>query len=105
MAYGSVVQHRVSLSREKAGHQHEINSRLLFTKWRKEFKAELATVWLRHLQQGMEASIEGDFTAAILATSHVLARVVADSMLQQEESYWARALHRKDVNINVAAHC
>jgi len=105
MAYGSVVQHHVSLSREKSGQQNEINSRLLFAKWRKEFKAELASVWLRHLQQGVQAPIDGQFAAAMRATPHMLARVVADSMLQQEESYWARTLDRQDVNGNVAAHC
>lgn len=105
MAYVSVVQHHVSLSREKSGQQREINSRLLFQKWRKEFKTELATVWLRHLQQGMQAPIDGQFTAAMLATPHVLARVVADSMLQQEECYWARTLDQHDVNFSVAAHC
>jgi len=109
MAYGSVVQHHVSLSRGRTSQQNEENSRHLYARWRKEFKAELANVWLARLQAGAQTTQgdapDGQFTAAMLATPHVLARLMAESVLQKEEVCWARMLDGEEPNANLPARC
>ena len=106
MAYRSVVQHHVSLSRGRADVQNERNSRHLYTRWRKEFKTELARVWLAQLQADsqmpLSGVIDGQFTPAMLVTPNALARVVAESLLLQQECHWSRTLDGVDVNANLA---
>ncbi len=107
VACGSAVRHHVSLSRNRADAQNERNSRRLFSKWRKEIKTELADVWLGQLQKHGTLSqfVDGELSAQHLATPHALARVLAESKLQQEEGYWARTLDGEVVNAGIADRC
>jgi hypothetical protein len=109
VAYGSVVQHHVSLSRSGADAQNERNSRLLYVRWRAEFKTELARVWLGRLQTALQSpqieAMDEKFTPAMVATPQTLALVLAESVLQQEECYWERTLDDVDGNSNLAERC
>lgn len=109
MAYRSVVGHHVSLSRDRSSPQNEINSRHLFSLWRTEFKRELARVWRCQMALNDPAlrlrGMDGQWRAAVLPTPHALAQVMAESVLQQEECYWARTLDGADIHAGVATRC
>jgi GT2 family glycosyltransferase len=105
----SAVRHHVSLSRDRADPQNEHNSRRLFTKWRKEIKTELAGVWLALLQKQdplqLAQYLDGEISAPHLAKPHAFSRVMAESVLQQEECYWARTLDGEDINAGLLERC
>jgi hypothetical protein len=51
MAFGSVVRHHVSLSRDRSSLQNERNSRLVQARWRIRVKWEMTQVWVKELQR------------------------------------------------------
>lgn len=101
MAYRSVVQHHVSLSRNRTSLQNEVNSRLLYQKWRPQLKQELARVWQQGLR-GDGVALLGDaldgLQPAFLATPFAAAQVMSESALIREESRWIRLLDQTDPN-------
>ena len=114
MAYHSVVQHHVSLSRSGTSLQNERNSRLLFQKWRPQIKREAAQVW----QQGLcgnaaapmnNAPVElgelGELAPTFAATPFAAAQVLSESALMREEARWARLLDKTDPNAGLESHC
>jgi len=109
MAYRSVVAHHVSLSRDRASPQNEVNSRHLQACWRSEFKRELARVWharLTRLAPPMHhQGLDGQWRTDVLATPHALAQLIAENVLQQEEDYWARTLDQIEPHAMVADRC
>jgi GT2 family glycosyltransferase len=105
MAYQSVVQHHVSLSRDRTNLQNEVNSRLLYQKWRPQLKQELARVWQQGLR-GDAAALLGDaldgLQPAFLATPFAAAQVMSESALLREEARWIRLLDQTDPNAALA---
>ena len=101
MAYRSVVQHHVSLSRNRTSLQNEVNSRLLYRKWRPQLKQELARVWQQGLR-GDGAALLGDaidgLQPAFLSTPFAAAQVMSESALLREEARWTRLLDQTDPN-------
>lgn len=109
MAYRSVVQHHVSLSRGRTSQQNERNSRLLYRKWRPEFKRELARVWQQGLQAADATLALGDAFAGLqpkfLATPFAAAQVLSENALLRQEARWARVLDKLDPNEGLASRC
>lgn len=106
MAYNSVVQHHVSLSRDRSSLQNEINSRLLYQKWRPELKRETARCWQQGLQAGAGAAVLGEVVdglkPAFLATPFAAAQVMAESALLRQEARWTRLLDQSEPNPGLA---
>lgn len=96
VALDSRIRHHVSLSRKTVSARDERNSQALFARWHKEIKRELAREWAARLQgtaPGDEGRVLMDtLTPAFLATPHVAALTLAESMLQQQTLRWARLL-------------
>jgi GT2 family glycosyltransferase len=95
VAYDSKIRHHVSLSRKPLSRQNECNSQLLFSKWRKEIKQDLAGVWLPLLQAkgGWDESVlPGKLSESFLASPYAASRVIAESTLCRLEAYWQRVL-------------
>ncbi len=105
MAYGSLVQHHVSLSRDRSSLQNEVNSRLLYQKWRPQLKQELAQVWQKGLR-GDAAALLGEaldgLQPAFLATPFAAAQVMSENALLREEARWTRLLDHTDPNAALA---
>jgi GT2 family glycosyltransferase len=101
MAYQSVVKHHVSLSRDRTSIQNEVNSRLLYQKWRPQIKQELARVWQQGLR-GDAVALLGDaldgLQPSFLATPFAAAQVMSESALLREEARWTRLLDQTDPN-------
>ena len=101
MAYHSVVQHHVSLSRDRTSLQNEVNSRLLYKKWRPQLKQELARVWQQSLRGGGAPRLDDapdGLQPAFLATPFAAAQVMSESALLRAESRWIRLLDQSDPN-------
>ena len=95
VSYESRIKHHVSLSRGQVSLQNERNSQMLFAKWRKEIKQDLAAVWLKMLQKGNgwdAAIIPGALSDDFLASPFTASRIIAESLLCRLETYWARTL-------------
>jgi len=109
VARGSTIRHHVSLSRDRHDVQNERNSRRIYMKWRREIKDELTRQWALLLQEKeierYRDYFDGEVNPALLATPHAIARVIAESVIQQEESYWEHELDGTDRNANLAACC
>ena len=94
VALNSQVGHHVSLSRGLASLNDERNSRLLYHKWRKLLKQELADHWQPWLARGGPypepplALVD----AVLLQTPHLAARRVAEAVLVRQEQRWAELL-------------
>lgn len=96
LAPHSRIRHHVSLSRKQIEERDERNSQILFARWRKRIKRELADAWAARLQ-GKGAMAEGDALLATLdpafvATPHAAALVIAEALLCQQAQRWARLL-------------
>jgi GT2 family glycosyltransferase len=108
VANDSRIRHHVSLSRKVNNHQNQRNSRTLFSKWRKEIKQELTSVWAKLLLADPQAyadQISGRLSPVFLSTPHTAARVLAEAMLHREEAQWSRDLGAKDSNADIATRC
>lgn len=95
VSYESQIRHHVSLSRGKVSLQNERNSQMLFAKWRKEIKQDLAAVWLPLLQARSgwdKALLPGALSAEFMDSPHTAARLVAESVMCAKEAYWEREL-------------
>jgi len=95
LASESHIRHHVSLSRTTNTLQDLRNSRHLFARWRSEIKRELSDVWRDLLAAGPAAyadNLSGLLTADFLSTPHAASRVIAESMLRREASFWASKL-------------
>lgn len=95
VSYESRIKHHVSLSRGQVALQNERNSQMLFTKWRKEIKQDLAAVWLPKLQNGSgwdASALPGSLSDDFLASPFTASRIIAESVLCRLEAYWARTL-------------
>jgi GT2 family glycosyltransferase len=105
MAYQSVVQHHVSLSRDRTSLQNEVNSRLLYQKWRPQLKLELAQVWQKGLRSD-DAALLSDaldgLQPSFLATPFAAAQVMSENALLREEARWTRLLDQTDPNPSLA---
>lgn len=106
MAYDSVVQHHVSLSRSRTSQQNELNSRFLYQKWRSVIKTELACVWQQALRGLAGAAVPADalqdLKLSFVATPFAAAQVMAESALLRQEARWARLLDQVDPNDGLA---
>ena len=94
----SGIGHHVSLSRGPTSLNDERNSRMLFTRWRRELKQELSRVWLQRLAAGPEALTEefqGLLDPACLATPHLASLRIAEALLLRHEGHWAQLLGTK----------
>lgn len=95
VSYESQIKHHVSLSRGTVTKQNERNSQILFAKWRKEIKQDLAAIWFPKLQAGSGwdmTLLPGALSNEFLGSPHTAARLVAESILCRLEGYWARTL-------------
>jgi GT2 family glycosyltransferase len=93
LAKDSIIQHHVSLSRNRQDLQNERNSRTLFHKWRKEIKKEVVGSWYKKIANNdTEELIDGNFTSDVFLKPHAISLILAENSIQQEESYWARTL-------------
>jgi GT2 family glycosyltransferase len=104
----SHIRHHVSLSRKVNTLQNQRNSRALFSKWRKEIKQELTSVWAKLLSGGPHAyadQISGQLSPIFLSTPQTAARVLAEAMLQREEAQWRRDLGTPDLNDDISTRC
>jgi len=91
----SGIGHHVSLSRGPTSLNDERNSRMLFTRWRRELKQELSRVWLQRLAAGPDAltdEYEGLVDPACLATPHLASLRIAEALLLRHEGHWAHLL-------------
>ena len=88
-AYQSCIRHHVSLSRGGPSRQNELNSRLLFAKWRNEIKQALAddlrADWPMH-----PAVRDGELDDDFAATPHIACRLLAEQQIALHELYWER---------------
>lgn len=95
VSYESRIKHHVSLSRGQVSLQNERNSQMMFAKWRKEIKQDLAAVWLPMLQNGSgwdASALPGLLSADFLGSPFTASRIIAKSVLCRLEAYWARTL-------------
>ncbi|CAN7275043.1 glycosyltransferase [Acidovorax sp. LjRoot66] len=94
VARSSCVGHHVSLSRGPASLNDERNSRLLFHRWRAEFKRELADVWRALLEHNgpypepPTSLVDRD----LLETPHLASMRIAEALLVRQELRWAALL-------------
>lgn len=115
LAQNSLVRHHISLSRSGAILQNEYNSRLLYFKWRRELKTELAEVWraqikkLHHIPN--DTHIDGVLSPNILETPYATSLLIAENMMLQEEAHWelklgeGRIQTKSDRSISFASQC
>lgn len=101
VANTSHIRHHVSLSRDRTSVQNEVNSRLLYKKWRPQLKQEMARVWQKGLR-GNAVALLGDaldgLQPSFLATPFAAAQVMSESALLREEARWIRLLDQTDPN-------
>ena len=101
VANTSHIRHHVGLSRDRVSLQNEVNSRLLYRKWRPQIKQELARVWQQGLR-GDAGALLGDvldgLKPAFLATPFAAAQVMSENALLREEARWTRLLDQTDPN-------
>lgn len=95
VALASHIQHHVSLSRGRHTLQDSRNSQRLYAKWRTSIKSNLASelassmndgTWIgasQHTQPEAITSPDRPYAAAL---------ILSETILQREESYWARRL-------------
>lgn len=91
----SCVMHHVSLSRGSAPSlNNERNSRLLFRKWRKRLKFELADRWFHAIAAGgpFPSPLESWVDTELLATPCLASLRVAEAILCQHEKRWETIL-------------
>lgn len=108
VANSSRIHHHVSLSRKVSRRQDDLNSRYLFSRWRKTIKKELSALWVVLLQSGPKTysgKLHGTLVPAFLATPHVAARVVAEAMLLREEARWIRDLDETESATGATIRC
>lgn len=110
LATNSVIQHHVSLSRDRSSIQNEINSRIFYKKWREEIKRELTKVWLNHLSNSNKESfynkkLDGSLTQSFMASSNSAARIIAESFIAREEHRWGKLIDGVNPNDNLQTKC
>lgn len=96
VASESRIHHYVSLSREVNTSRDLRNSRLLYSRWRREIKQELSRVWRALLADGPAAYAaywSEPIPPELLATPWALSRSIAEAMLTREEAQWASVLN------------
>lgn len=99
VASGSRIRHHVSLSRQQVSGRDERNSQLLFSRWRKDIKRELARRWAVRLQ-GQGDLQEGvafvnTLCPVFVARPQTAGLVIAEALLCQQERRWARLFGRE----------
>lgn len=108
LAAESHIHHHVSLSRQRNTLQDLRNSRLLFSRWRKELKLELSNRWYPLLQAGPEAySVYGvgQLTQAFTQSPRMATSLVAESMLKREEREWSARLNQTNSDVVDPVNC
>ena len=104
-ALKSRVLHHVSLTRSTTSIQNEKNSRLLFYKWRKEIKSEIALLWTKnYIDKNLEFSnlLDGRFTSNFMKHNQTLSLIIAEHFLLREEHRWSKLIDGKDLNEDIA---
>lgn len=109
LAPRSRIRHHVSLSRKQVTARDERNSQLLFARWRREIKRNLAARWAERLQPGCcddeGADLLGTLTPDFVATPHTAGLVIAEALLCQQERRWASLLDKQIEDDGLAARC
>jgi GT2 family glycosyltransferase len=108
MAFGSVVRHHVSLSRDRSSLQNERNSRLVQAKWRILIKREMMQVWVKDLNDKHSDTMPkafADLVPSFLSTPHAAAGVLSENALTREEARWTRLLDQRDPNEGLLERC
>lgn len=109
LAPRSRIRHHVSLSRKQVATRDERNSQLLFMRWRKEIKHQLAGCWAERLQaRGCNdegADLVETLTPDFVANPHAAGLVIAEGLLCRQEQRWARLLDEQSGADGLAARC
>ena len=109
VATKSTIHHHVSLSRNRQSSQNERNSRRIYKKWRREIKNELTDQWVLLLKDQATNRygdyFDGEVSPALLDTPYAVARVIAESAMQQEEGFWARKLDGAALAVKPPLRC
>lgn len=94
VALDSSVLHHVSLSRGRVSLNNERNSYLLFRRWRRLLKQQLAAIWLELLvQRGpLPELVEGLIDLDLLRTPHLASLRIAEALLVRQELRWEELL-------------
>jgi GT2 family glycosyltransferase len=100
----SQVYHHVSISRDLTSIQNEKNSRLLFSKWRKEIKSELAKNWYALLEKkcSLEPYLDGELLTDSSSSVTNTSIVISENILAAEECRWQRIIDGVDPEFNFA---
>jgi len=99
LASKSIIQHHVGVSRGEEKLQNENNSQLLFDIWRPKIKADLIQKWVNLISMNahIEPSlIDGSLLPNMIARPQIAGRLIAESKLQNQESYWQRTLKEQN---------
>lgn len=106
ISYQSRIFHHVSLTRSVTSQQNEINSRLLFQRWRSKIKALLTDTWAMMIQRNdYREYLDGSINEKYLKTPQVSARIIAESMILRQEFRWMRDIDQRDPNQDIAQKC
>lgn len=95
VALASHIQHHVSLSRGRHTLQDSRNSQRLYAKWRTSIKSNLASELASSMNDGTWiGASQHTHPEAITSPDrpYAAALILSETMLQREESYWARRL-------------
>lgn len=117
VARESRIGHHVSASRGAPSPQDELNSRLLFQRWRPMIKREVAAAWARAwggheagdggvrpsaAAQELSPWLPGHLVGSLAGTPHAAAQALAEAALQRHEHRWAWELDGVDLNAGLA---
>ncbi len=110
LASKSVIQHHVSLSRDRASIQNEINSRTFYKKWREDIKRELSSIWLNILKSPSVNTeemklLDGSLTESFMMSPNLAARVIAENFISREELRWTNLIDKINSNESVEKKC
>ena len=102
VATNSVIYHHVSLSRDRVSQQNELNSRELRKKWRTVIKGFVAEQYQALIKKNDFTAIAhhfgGELSQQFLQTPVLAANLMAENVLQREESRWSFTLDDIDPN-------
>jgi hypothetical protein len=110
LAPKSVIQHHVSLSRDRASVQNEINSRTFYKKWREDIKRELSSIWFNILKSPSVNTeemklLDGSLTESFMMSPNLAARVIAENFISREELRWTNLIDKINSNESVEKKC
>lgn len=110
LAPRSVIQHHVSLSRDRVSIQNEINSRIFYKKWREEIKRELSSIWINILKtpnnyQEDIKLLDGTLTESFIGSPYLASRIVAESFISREELRWTNLIDKTSPNESLDKRC